>query len=169
VACAASLLATTQAGAVPIDEGAISNDLFGDTFATRTTLPGLSTAIGWASESLEGVDDFDYIGFAGLTPGAPFLLTATVIQSDAGLVGRLYDAAEQLLALGYVQGSGHFFQFTGIVPAGGELVFFAAAGEDFVHYLVSTAPEPAASVVGAASLLAGAGLAGSRLRRRSRR
>jgi hypothetical protein len=181
MACAVGLLGAGRASALTLREEPLQVDLFGDTFATRTSAPQLAQAIGavWGDTNCPpgqcGINDDDYIGFTGLVPGTPYRMHIDLIKSDhnIGVPFQLYDGDQNLIAsivFPDIGIDGQFVDWIGIVPSSGELVVAAqTGGNDFADYRAVLhaqgipLPEPSAS------LLVGAGILVASVRRRSRR
>jgi hypothetical protein len=156
-----------HAGAITIREGFFGE--FGETFASRTVLPAqtdeVQGSVAWEYQNEPPNLDDDYFSFADLLPGSPFTLTVEIIFSHPVGFEALDSQGNLLMPPFSHPGDGRDPPTvrTGIVPASGELVISAYAGEGENYYTLTldaprvVIPEPttAALVILGLAALAG--------------
>jgi hypothetical protein len=161
-ACAAGIGAPVAAGATPVVEPDPPGDLFGNSFALRTTLPaGTDEVEGgvWLINDGEFADGRDYFVFDDLVPGSPYVLTYDSLLADTPSEPRVMDELGNLL-FPLLNVHTTPFDYAGTVPASGTLVFGIHLGQDYIYYRVTLdaarVPEPSTAVLTGAALVGAA-------------
>ena len=162
-ASAASFAASEAADATTISE---TTD-FGNTFATRTLLPGGTDVVNNASVFPFEGDSADFVTFQSLTPGASFTLSTT----NTG------NSGDNVFTIGWYVGessildgdAGPAASIAGTVPQDGNLHFGLAVeggpSAGVFYTLTLNVPEPSALALLGGGLLAAAVLVRARARR----